>query len=62
MLGITLWHSGSVVIPVGASSIAVFVNPSRLDVLRTGVLTVSASSDYNVGSPNSATVTVVVSI
>jgi PKD repeat protein len=53
--------SGSVVIPAGASSVSLLVNPRRLDVLRTVVLTIAPNPAYNVGSPNAPTVLIVVS-
>ncbi len=54
--------SGSAVIPAGSSSVTVLVEPiGLLDLLRTVVLTVSPGQAYAVGSPGSATVTIVVS-
>jgi PKD repeat protein len=53
----------SAVIPAGSSTITVDVVPiGLLTVLKTVVLTVSPSSAYTVGSPDSATVTIVVSL
>jgi hypothetical protein len=55
--------SGSAVIPAGASSTAVTIAPiGLLNLLRTVVLNVSPDSSYNIGSPGSATVTIVVSV
>jgi PKD repeat protein len=55
--------SGSAVIPAGASATTVIIAPiGLLNILRTVDLTVSPESSYNVGSPDSATVTIVVSI
>ncbi|HEV2436620.1 MAG TPA: PKD domain-containing protein [Verrucomicrobiae bacterium] len=55
--------SGTVTIPAGSSTATVVVNPLRLlNVLQTVVLTVSPESTYTVGSPNSATVTIVASL
>jgi PKD repeat protein len=55
--------SGTTTIPAGASTATVPVNPlGLLDLLRTVVLTVSPNSSYSVGSPNSATVEIVVSL
>jgi len=53
--------SGSAVIPAGSASTKVVVQPKGLlTVLKTVVLTVSPDSSYNVSSPNSATVTILV--
>ena len=53
--------SGTAVIPAGSSSTTVVVNPEGLlTVLKTVVLTVSSDSGYQAGSPNSATVTILV--
>jgi PKD repeat protein len=55
--------SGTATIPAGASTATVSVNPlGLLDLLRTVVLTVSPNSSYSVGSPNSATVEIAVSL
>jgi PKD repeat protein len=55
--------SGTVVIPAGSNSATVEVDPTGLlDLLRTVVLTVSPEPAYTVGSPNSATVTIVASL
>jgi PKD repeat protein len=54
---------GSAVIPVGASSTTVVIQPKGLlTVLKTVVLRLSPNSGYTVGSPASATVTIVVSL
>ncbi len=53
----------SAVIPAGSSTITLDVVPiGLLTVLRTVILTVSPDSAYTVGSPDSATVTIVVSL
>jgi PKD repeat protein len=53
----------SAVIPAGSSTITIDVVPiGLLDLLQTVALTVSPSSDYTVGSPDSATVTILVSL
>jgi hypothetical protein len=55
--------SGSVVFPAGSSTTTVVVQPKGLlTLLRTVVLTLSPDSNYNVGSPGSATVTIAVSL
>jgi PKD repeat protein len=55
--------SGSVTIPAGSSSATVVVQPDALvTVLKTVVLTLATDSSYTVGSPNSATVTILVSV
>ena len=55
--------SGTATIPAGSSTATVSVNPlGLLDLLRTVVLTVSPNSSYSGGSPNSATVEIVVSL
>ncbi|HLZ54622.1 MAG TPA: PKD domain-containing protein, partial [Verrucomicrobiae bacterium] len=55
--------SGTVTIPAGSSTATVVVNPLKLlNVLQTVVLTISPESTYTVGSPNSATVTIVASL
>jgi hypothetical protein len=52
--------SGSVAIPAGASTASVVVQPEGfLTLLKTVVLTLSPNSSYEVGSPDSATVTIV---
>jgi PKD repeat protein len=54
---------GSAVIPVGASSTTVVIQPKGLlNLLKTVVLRLSPNSSYTVGSPASATVTIVVSL
>jgi PKD repeat protein len=53
--------SGSMEIPAGMASETVVVRPEGLlTVLKTVVLTLSPEQGYNVGSPNSATVTILV--
>ena len=55
--------SGTVVIPAGSATATVAVQPlGLLNVLKTVVLTVSPDTSYTVGSPNSATVTIVASL
>ena len=55
--------SGSVAIPAGASSATVVVQPEGLlTLLKTVVLTLSPDSSYDVGSPNSATVSILAQI
>ncbi|HWW03073.1 MAG TPA: PKD domain-containing protein, partial [Candidatus Acidoferrum sp.] len=55
--------SGSVVIPAGSTTATVAVQPlGLLNLLQTVVLTISPTSSYVVGSPNSATVTIVASL
>jgi PKD repeat protein len=55
--------SGVVTIPAGSSSATVTVRPlGLLNVLKTVVLTVTPESGYNVGSPSTATVTIVASL
>jgi PKD repeat protein len=55
--------SGSVVFPAGSSTTTVVIQPEGLlTVLRTVVLTLSPNSNYDVGSPGSATVTIAVSL
>jgi PKD repeat protein len=55
--------TGAVVIPERASSTTLPVNPiGLLDVLQTVVLSVSPNPDFSLGSPDSATVTIVVSL
>lgn len=53
--------SGSAAIPAGASTASVLVRPAGfLTVLKTVVLTVSPDSSYEVGAPDSATVTILI--
>lgn len=55
--------SGSAAIPAGASSASVVVQPEGLlTLLKTVVLTLSPDSSYDVGSPNSATVSILAQI
>ncbi|HKW30182.1 MAG TPA: PKD domain-containing protein [Verrucomicrobiae bacterium] len=55
--------SGSVVFPAGSSTTSVVVQPlGLLKVLKTVGLTISPNASYSVGSPNSATVTIVASL
>jgi len=53
--------SGLAAIPAGASTASVVVQPDGLlTLLKTVNLTLSSDSSYQVGSPNSATVTIIV--
>jgi hypothetical protein len=53
----------SAVIPAASSTITVDVLPiGLLNILQTVVLTVAPNAGYTVGSPDSATVTIVVSL
>jgi hypothetical protein len=55
--------SGSVAIPAGSSTASVVVQPEGLlTLLKTVVLTISSNSSYDVGSPNSATVTILAQV
>lgn len=54
--------SGSVIIPIGASSVNVFVQPIPFafgELQQTAILNLSSSVAYNVGDPDAATVTIV---
>jgi hypothetical protein len=53
--------SGSAAFPAGVSTTSVVVQPEGLlTLLKTVKLTLSSDSNYQAGSPNSATVTIVV--